>query len=495
MRHAAILALMLAGVPLWAQKYVSNAEELERELKRIMRIYALLERESASEIDPDQAFFKGAIPGMLRKLDPHTVFFDKEQYDQLKEMEKAVSKGFGTVVSVMPGRVIVLQTLAGAPAQRAGLQPGDEIVGINNIPLARLDMDQLVGLLSQARTQPVMLYVRRAGTSALMPFTMTPEEMQSPSVDRVYKLEYGIGFIRVNGFEAKTSLEIQQAIEKLGGERLKGLVLDLRDNPGGVLDTALQTAALFLKPGMKILSASGRSAPDKPVVVPDGASPYEFPLVVLINGKSASGSEIVAGALQDHDRATVLGEPSFGKGLVQSVFSLSEGTGLALTTAFYYTPSGRSIQKPLRGGQLDEATQVVKRPEYRTDSGRVVRGGGGIDPDEVIYPPQLSRLDYVLEMSASFSAFATEYLRPRRSTITAEFEVTPAVLDDFQLFLSQRNIRPGVADWTAERAWISSRLKQEIFNQSIGVVAGDEIELKRDPVVKRALAILANTAK
>lgn len=494
MRRTASVFLFFAA-PVLAQKYVSNAAELERELQRFMAIYALVERESASGVAPEQAFFQGAIPGMLRKLDPHSVFFDKDQFEQLKEMEKAVSKGFGTIVSVMPGRVIVLQTIPGAPAQRAGLQPGDEIVGINNVPLARLDMDQLVGLLSHARTQPVMLYVRRAGSAGLMPFTMTPEEMQAPSVDRAYKLEQGVGFIRVNGFESNTAVELQHAIEKLGGERLKGLILDLRDNPGGVLDTALQTAALFLKPGMKILSASGRSAPGKPVTVPGDATPFAFPLAVLINGKSASGSEIVAGALQDHDRASILGEPSFGKGLVQSVFSLSQGSGLALTTAFYYTPSGRSIQKPLRGGQLDGSTQVTQRPEYKTDSGRIVRGGGGIDPDEIILPPRPSRLGYVLEMSASFSAFATEYLRPRRSTITPGFEVTPAVLDDFQLFLSQRNIRPGISEWTAERPYISSRLKQEIFNQSLGVVAGDEVELNRDPVVRRALALLAAGAK
>ena len=492
MRIAAILLLALCA-PLFGQKYVPNAGELERELRRFMGIYAIIEAESASPVSPDQAFFQGAIPGMLRKLDPHTVFFDKDQFDQLREMEKAVSKGFGTVVSVMPGRVIVLQTIPGAPAQRAGLQPGDEIVGINNIPLARLDMEQLVGLLGQARMQAVMLYVRRSGSQGLLPFTMTPEEMQSPSVDRVYALGGGVGFIRVSGFETKTSAEIQQAIEKLGGSRLRGLILDLRDNPGGVLDTALQTAALFLKPGMKLLSASGRSAPDKPVLVPENAIPYEFPVTVLINSKSASGSEIVAGALQDHDRATILGEPSFGKGLVQSVFSLPQGTGLALTTAFYYTPSGRSIQKPLRGGQLDETTQVAQRPEYKTDAGRSVRGGGGIDPDEVIYPFQPSRLGYVLEASASFSAFATEYLRPRRSTITLEFEVTPAILDEFQLFLSQRNIRPGIPEWSADREWIRSRLRQEIFNQSVGVVAGDEIELRRDPVVKRALAVLTQT--
>jgi carboxyl-terminal processing protease len=231
---------------------------------------------------------------------------------------------------------------------------------------------------------------------------------------------------------------------------------------------------------------------EKTEVAPKFATPYQFPLAVLINGKSASASEIVAGALQDHDRATILGEPSFGKGLVESVFPLSQNTGLALTTALYYTPSGRSIQKPLDPNQFALAGTSAhpnKEKEFRTDKGRKVTGGGGIQPDEVVFPPGMSRLRQVLEATGSFPSFATEYVQKHK--VTESFEVSPALLDEFQLYLAQRNIQPGITEWSGERDFVQNRLKTEIFNQALGVEKGDQVEAQRDPVIQKALEALA----
>jgi len=222
--------------------------------------------------------------------------------------------------------------------------------------------------------------------------------------------------------------------------------------------------------------------------VPKEATPYKFPVAILINAKSASASEIVTGALQDHDRATVLGEPSYGKGLVQNVYPLSSNTGVALTIAFYYTPSGRSIQHPLQGSTL-AATTGSLGGSFRTDAGREVRGGGGIQPDEIVQPTQLDRLSLVLDASGSLTSFASEYVRAHK--IAEGFEVTGAMLDELQLFLSARDIRPGVGDWLSHRQWIQSRLKQEIMTLAFGVAKGDEIELQRDPVVQRAISRLS----
>jgi carboxyl-terminal processing protease len=196
----------------------------------------------------------------------------------------------------------------------------------------------------------------------------------------------------------------------------------------------------------------------------------------------------VTGALQDHDRAVVVGEPSFGKGLVQSVYPLSEATGLALTTAYYYTPSGRSIQRPLENAQI--VRQETK--EYHTDLGRRVQGGGGIQPDYAAYPEPLTRFRAALETSDAFTDFATSYTR-RHSGITGQFEVTPGLLDEFQLYLSDHGIQPGVAEWSRERDWIRNRLKTEIFNQTLGVERGDQVEAQRDPVILTALDKLGKT--
>lgn len=468
------------------------ADDLDSQVKRLVDAYALIEQNAADPVSSEQLFYQGVIPGMLRRLDPHSVFFDPGQFEQLKQLETSTRKGFGSVVSVLPGRVIVLQTLAGTPSAKSGMSPGDEILAINNIRLDRLDMEQLIGLLQQSRQQPARLVIRRPGNARTLDFTLTPEEMQQPSVERAFLVKPGIGYLRVASFDEKTGEQIKTAIESLGGRKLKGLVLDLRNNPGGLLTSALETASLFLKPGLPILTVRGRAVPQKEEKVPAGAKPYEFPVAALINGKSASASEIVAGALQDHDRGVIVGEQSFGKGLVQSVFPLSDSTGLALTTALYYTPSGRSIQKPFDPSQFAlgaTAAHPNAKTEFRTDKGRVVRGGGGIMPDEVVYPAEVSRLRAALEGSASFTSFATGYTQ--KHEVTGAFEVTPAMLDDFHTFLAENRIQPSLSEWSRELEFIRNRLKTEIFNQTLGVAKGDEVEAQRDPQIQRAVDLIA----
>jgi carboxyl-terminal processing protease len=481
------LALLCSAFLLGAQ------DDLDRQLRDVIGAYSLAAVNAADPVDSEKAMYAGAIPAMLRKLDPHSVFFDPEQFEQLKRMETSTSKGFGSVVSILPGRVIVLQTLAGTPSQKAGLSPGDEILAINGYIVGQLDIEQLPQLLEQTRQRQARLDVRRPGIPGLMHFTLVPEEMQSPSVDRAFFIGAGIGYIRVTSFDEKTAQEVKAAIEKLGGDRLAGLVIDLRNNPGGVLTAAVQMVSLFLQPGMKIVTVRGRHVPETTETVPTIATPYGFKLAILVNEKSASAAEVVSGAMQDHDRATILGTSSFGKGLVQSVYPLTQGTGLALTTALYYTPSGRSIQKPLDAARFGLAATTAhpnKESEFRTDKGRPVTGGGGIQPDIVVYPPESNRLRNVLDASASFTNFATEFLRDHK--IDTEFEVAADMLDRFRVFLSDREIRPSVAEWSAEREFISNRLKTEVFNQAFGVEKGDEVEAQRDPVILKALEAITS---
>lgn len=456
----------------------------DREIKRMVDVFSLLESEAADPISSESAFYQGAIPGMLRTLDPHSIFFDPGQFQQLQQMERSEQKGFGMIVSVLPGRVIVLQTMDGTPSAKAGLSGGDEILAINNVVLARLEPEELIQFMQQARQHDVGLDVRRPGNARLLHFALSPALVDTPTVDRAFLISPGIGFLRLTAFEGPSGKLVKDTIEKLGGSSLKGLVIDLRGNPGGDVRSATDIASLFLDENQLIFTVKGRASEGEEVRVKKLNRPYTFPVAVLVDGKSASASEIFSGAMQDHDRATILGEPTYGKGLVQRVYPLSAGSGLALTTAFYYTPSGRSIQKPLRDVALSSASTMSQGP-YKTDKGRMVKGGGGIQPDEVVLPEPVSRLRAVLDATGSFTSFATEYLRTR--DIKPDFEVPGTMLDELKVFLSQRNIQPSIAEWLKDRDWIQSRLKQDMLNLKFGVAAGDEVEFRRDPVVNAAL--------
>jgi carboxyl-terminal processing protease len=482
---------------LFAVRAFAQQEDLGKEVKRLVDAYSIVEAFSADPIDPEKVFNQGALPGLLRRLDPHSVFFDPGQFEQVKKMQESTTKGFGTVVSILPGRVIVLQATPGTPSGRSGIAPGDEILAVNNIRLDRLELEQLVQLLGESRQRPARLDVRRPGTVKLLQFTLVPEEMQAPSVDRAFLVRPGYGYVRITSFEEKTGAQVKEAIEKLGGQNLQGLILDLRKNPGGLVTAALDTASLFLQPKQSILTIRGRKVAETVQRVPDDAHPYTFPLAVLLDEKSASASEIVAGSLQDHDRATILGEASFGKGLVQNLFPLSDGSGMALTTALYYTPSGRSIQKQFQEhfGNEDFALAATAahpndRTDFKSDKGRPLQGGGGIIPDVPVTPEPVSRLHAVLEQSASFTSFATEFLKANK--VTPAFEVSPALLDQFKEYLSEHQIQPGLQEWSRERAFIENRLKTEIFNQGLGVEKGDEVEAQRDVVIQKALESIVN---
>jgi carboxyl-terminal processing protease len=491
-----LLFFLLVAFPVHAL-----ASELEPEVKRFIDVYNALDKYLADPIaDPESALYQGAIPGMVHTLDPHSAFLDRDQYASLKHMQTSTETGFGSVLQLVPGRVVVLQTLEGSPSARAGLLPGDEIVAVNNLSLTELDISQLAAVLGQSRRSKAELLVRRVGFPRLIPVTLVPAELSDPSVPRKFFLKPGIGYVKVANFDVHTAEELSAAIEELGGRKLKGLVLDMRDNPGGVVEAAVRIASFFLKPDQRILWIQGRDGPQEELRVPQGFEPYEFPLAVLVNSHSASAAELVSGALQDHDRATILGEPSFGKGLVQSVFELSEGTALAITTAQYLTPSGRSIQRNLgdcRLYQLVHCDDEKKGPpkEFKTDAGRVVAEKGGIQPDQVVLPRGLAnRLETVMEASNSFLDFAQRYVREHPG-ISENFEITPRILDEFQLFLSERRIQPSLSEWSSTVQYVRDRLQQEIFNLTLGVAKGDEVEARRDAPIQAALQTIEQQVK
>jgi carboxyl-terminal processing protease len=467
--------MLLPFALLLAADVKPDVRDVEAAVRQFVTVYSAIEQNSATPVDSSAAIYGGALPSMLRDLDPHSVFLDPDQFQQLKEMSNAEQKGFGSIVSILPGRVFVLQTLPGTPSARSGLSPGDEIVAVNNIALGGLEPEQLIQVLSQSRRQPARIWVRRASSPRLLDFLLTPETVASPSVDRAYFLEPGIGYIRIANFELKTAAELEEAIGRLGGDSLKGLVIDLRNNPGGVVESALRMASLFLPAGTPIMTARGRNKKEETVTAPEGSGRFRFPLVLLINEKTASAAEIVAASLQDHGRAKIVGTRSYGKGLVQTVYPLSQQSGMALTVAFYYSPKGRNIQRPLKDVQLAPGTNAADR--------------GGVAPDETAAALPYSRLRAVLDGSGALTAFATEYVRAHPG-LTDAFEVDGPLLDELKVWLSERKIQPAVADWSRDLVWIRSRLKQEIFNLALGVEKGDEVEAARDPEVQRAAGLL-----
>ncbi len=448
------------------------ADEVDRQLRRFAMAYAAVEENYADPID-ERLIYSAAIPGMLHTLDPYTVFFDPDQFHQLQQQQSSKIEGFGTIVTVAPGRVIVVEAQVNAPAAKAGIQPGDEILEVNGYRIEYLNMEQLVELLTEAKRDKATLRVMRPGSAAMQTIIVTPAEMDEPSVDRAYMLEPGIGFVRLKGFESTSADQLHAAIEKLQAAGMKSLVFDMRENHGGLVDAAVEIAGFFLPAGSTVLSTRGRTQKEKVYKVREDAKPWDFPMAVLVNKNSASAAEILAGALQDHKRAKLVGTQTYGKGIVQSVYSLTEGTGLALAAAQYFTPAGRTIQKPTPGLAFTKA----------------IKGPGGITPDIVVEGSHTVDNDWqaYLENANAFLDFARFYMTQHKD-IPDSFDVSPEMLDDFKLWLLKQGASLNEQLWVANRPYLRRRLKVEISNLAFGVARGDQAAAADDPQVQAAVA-------
>jgi carboxyl-terminal processing protease len=435
--------LSLLAAPLGAQQAeIASTDEIARESLRFAQVYALVEGHAVEPIDPGPTILDGGIRGMLATLDPFSSFFDREQFELLQQQARGESVGFGTILYLQPGRVLVLQTTRGSPSWRAGLGPSDEIVEVNGTRVNRLGLDALVELLRSARSRPVRLGVIRPGRVVPQDIALNPARLEMPTVDIAFALSPGFGYVHLSSFDQKTTQELFNAVKGLGGPDLKGLVLDLRDNPGGVLDSAIAAASMFLPPDVPVLSVRSRTAAEKNYRTLAAPARFNMPLVVLVNGNTASAAEVVAAALQEHDRALIAGEKTFGKGVVQSVFPLAENMGLMLTAAEYFTPSGRSIHRPRSGPAVAPATPApgTATKAFHTTNGRPLMAGGGVTPDVVVPTRSLDPWLSFLSQRGAYTDFAEEYLSLHRG-IDKSYEPADKVLDDFKEFLQRNNIR------------------------------------------------------
>jgi carboxyl-terminal processing protease len=478
--------------------------DVKESLRVFSQVYDVVEQNYAEPVSADKSIYNGAIPGMLRVLDPHSNFFDPKSYSLLREEQRGKYYGVGMQVGPRNNKVIVIAPFAGAPAYRAGIRPGDIIVAVDGKPTDNMTTSDVAELLKGPKGTTVRIAVLREGNDKPIEFAVVRDEIPRYSVDVHFMVKPGIGYLHVAAFQETTEQEVAQSLDEFGD--IRGLILDLRQNPGGLLSEGVGVADKFLKKGAVIVSHHGRSSPEKVYKAAHG-SPKEYPIVVLVNRGTASAAEIVAGAIQDHDRGLIAGETTFGKGLVQTVYPLSENTGLALTTAKYYTPSGRLIQRDYSGISLydyyynreDEAAAAPNgaapappppnNHEVKlTDSGRTVYGGGGITPDVKIITPKSTPFQDRLVLKYAFFNFAKHYTTGRH--IQKNFEVDENVMQEFRRFLDAQKIPFTEAELAESNEWVRSNIKAELFISEFGQQEGMKVRAETDPNVVKALDLL-----
>ena len=494
-----ILSAVLGGIYGPSVKATSaSSDDYQSAVRDFTRVLDVVQSNYAEPVDVDKTVYQGAIPGMLRMLDPHSNFFDSRQFALLREDQRGKYYGVGMVVAPRDTHTVVVAPYVGAPAYNAGLRPGDLITKVDDKTTEGLTTSEVADMLKGPKGTIVKIVITREGYTDPLIFTVTRDEIPRHSVDIAFMLKPGIGYVRLSQFNETTDREIAEALKNLGATTLDGLILDLRGNPGGLLNEAVAVGDMFLEKGQLIVSYHGRNAPNRPFYAVRGNQGMTVPLVIVVNNNSASAAEIVSGAVQDHDRGLIVGETTFGKGLVQTVTPLAENTGLALTTARYYTPSGRLIQRDYKSISLYEYHYERKVPEHpteirQTDSGRSVTGGGGITPDIVVdaakptkFQEQLFRDDVFFPAEQGVGSF-TRYFLGTRPAVSLSFVVDDKVLHEFRDYLAKHNIHYTEPEYTENLDWVKRKIKQEVFMSNYGTAEGFKVLLEADPQVQKAV--------
>lgn len=513
-----------------AEKY--EADKIESDYHEAI---TTVEEKYAGEIDYEKAT-QAAIQGMLFTLDPHSVYFPNTEFRKLKEDQASTFVGIGVQIQRHDDGVYIQSVVEGTPAARAGLRYGDRIVEVDSKDARDWSSDEVSKNVRGTRGEAVQVKVERPGEEAAVTFKIVRASVPLPSIRNAFMINAVTGYIGlVGGFQQTSDEELRDAIAALKKDGMRQLVLDLRNNPGGLLEQAIDVSSEFLPRDKVIVSVKGRSEYHEPAVYKsNGSDPEELPLVVLINRNTASASEIVAGAIQDHGRGLVVGETSFGKGLVQHVFQLPYNTGLTLTTARYYTPYGRSLQRDYSSGSLydyyvrhdqndnQQPTQpglpspsepVPPRssnaPAFRTAAGRVFYGGGGITPDIEARPltatPVRGRIMeaafyFTRTLAAgkvpgleSYRVDKVEYGRDPKPT---DFPITDRVLEAFRNYVRKDQARHlQVTQIDADLDFVKLRLRQEMITAAFGADAGQRVLLESDPQALRAIGVLPDAKR
>ena len=492
----------------------------------------------AGEIDYEKAT-QAAIQGMLSTLDPHSVYFPYNDFKKLREDQDSSFYGIGVTIVQHRDGVYVQSAVEGTPAARVGLRYGDRIVEVDGKDARSWSSEQVSKNVRGGRGEPVQIKVERADSEAPLYFTIVRDAVPLPSIRNAYIFRTGTGYIGLTaGFQNSSDKELRDALDKLKAQGMRQLILDLRNNPGGLLNQAIDVASEFLPRGVVIVRVQGRTEYAEPIVYKSvGSEPDYVPIVVLINRGSASASEIVAGAIQDHGRGLIVGETSFGKGLVQRVFPLPFNTGLTLTTARYYTPYGRSLQRDYSSGSLydyytrhelealpgrspvrDPSSPLAQAsptpmpqngPAVTTAAGRVFYGGGGITPDIDVKPFNYTPVrNLIAEAAFQFTrllaggkiagleSYKVERVQYGKNPKANEYPITDRVLEAFRTFVKTdvaSNLTPGQLDEDLD--FVKLRLREEIITAAFSQDAGARVLFDSDPQILRALEALPDAKR
>ena len=494
-------SLIFAGTA--GDKLLALSGEDEAQIQLYTELLHLAHESYGAEV-PYKDLVYASIQGMLRTLDPHTSFLTPEAYESMRERQQSSFYGLGILVSKRSGELTVISPIEGTPAWRLGLRAGDVISTIEGEPTSSMTLNEAVRKLKGPKGTQVNVHITRRGLDEPLKLAITRAEIPQTTVRYAYMMTPETAYIRLTDFSRSTSREMQESLDKLKAEGMRQLLLDLRSNGGGLLDQTVEVSKFFVPEKSRIVETRGRLRDShQTFLAEDGGEMLDMPLVVLVNNGTASAAEILAGAIQDHDLGVVAGEPTWGKGLVQTVYNLSYGTGIALTTAKYYTPSGRLIQRDYTSfydyynhySDDDEPEVEVDSPEYSTDLGRKVYGGGGITPDEIVELPDGPMELQKLVAHNAFFEFAVDY-HSREEVADQSWQPPADFLDQFRKWLIDTEV---VTPEELEEMMIEEdardfsrrQIHSDLFNAAFGVEAAHRVLAEGDIQIQAALELFS----
>ncbi|KXK42244.1 MAG: periplasmic protease [Chlorobi bacterium OLB5] len=514
--------LMLISIGVLVGMKVNTAasgDDLFNNVKKFNEALTLVQKNYVDDVNTEM-LTEAAIKGMLMQLDPHSTYITQDQLKRINEDFQGSFEGIGVEFDIVNDTITIVTPISGGPSEALGIIAGDKIVkidGVNSVGMSREDVPKK---LRGPKGTKVTVSISRGGNPNLIDFEITRDKIPLYSVDASFMINNEVGYARVTRFSATTYDEFSKSLAELKKQGMKKLVLDLRNNPGGYLDQAFKMASMFIDRGKKIVYTKSRISAFNDEYVSEGGEYTNMPLIVLVNDGSASASEIVSGAIQDWDRGLIVGENTFGKGLVQRQYDLSDGSAMRVTTSRYYTPSGRLIQKPYEGGEYKKMlmnpeegdnlyhtkdTKDTSRPEFKTMGGRTVLGGGGITPDFVItldtltnYSVQLRRVNLFLEYANAYYDANRENLKSNYSDYLKfrdNFQVTQNMLDDFKMLAASKNIEFNEEQWSRDLDFITTSIKSIIARDIWGNNGSMAVWLETDKQFQKAMTLFPEAEK